>query len=107
MVGASRAMTSAEMGPFTMPQISSMIASKGLPDSLAMRLGLVVTPSRMPHSLMRLISAILAVSMKNFMGSPGWRARRAGSGASFGGRAGGAGLPAKPPIIAGTVGQLN
>lgn len=35
--------------------------------SFAMRLGLVVTPSRMPRSLASLIWAKLAVSMKNFM----------------------------------------
>lgn len=37
--------------------------------SFAMRLGLVVTPSRIPRSLASLIWAKLAVSMKNFMGT--------------------------------------
>lgn len=35
--------------------------------SFAMRLGLVVTPSRIPRSLASLIWAKLAVSMKNFI----------------------------------------
>jgi len=68
MPGASRLMTSALMGPSTIPQISWMICSKGFPLSLAMRLGFVVTPSRMPQALMRWISAMLAVSMKKIMG---------------------------------------
>ena len=64
----SSAVTSAEIGPSTIVQISA-ITSSNLRPSLATREGLVVTPSRMPRRAASLISSMFAVSMKNFMGS--------------------------------------
>src|SRR5262245_46659677 len=45
------------------------MTDSNLRPSLATRLGLVVTPSRMPRRAASLISSMFAVSMKNFMGS--------------------------------------
>src|SRR3972149_2133154 len=60
--------TSALMGPSTMAQISSRSFRKSFP-SFATRLGLVVTPSRTPICAASLISPMLAVSIKNFIGT--------------------------------------
>src|SRR5512134_2400103 len=64
--GASRAMTSAEIGPSTMAVISVITSRKSRP-LLAISEGLVVTPSTSPSSQAARISAISAVSIKNFM----------------------------------------
>ena len=60
-------MASAEMGPSTISAISLTRVRTSTP-SLAMRLGLVVTPSRIPQLLISLIMSRLAVSMKIFIG---------------------------------------
>src|SRR5215472_14451818 len=62
----SVAMTSVLTGPWAISQISTMVCLKGLP-SLARSEGLVVTPSRIPSDAASRISAMLAVSTKNFM----------------------------------------
>ena len=63
----SVAVTSAETGPGVMEQISAITSAILRPD-LAIRLGLVVTPSTRPVSASERISATSAVSTKNFMG---------------------------------------
>ena len=62
---ASVATTSALMSPSTMSQMRRTCSSIGRP-SLAMRDGLVVTPSRIPQLAPFLISSRFAVSRKNF-----------------------------------------
>ena len=62
-------MASAEMGPSTTSAISFTRVLTSTP-SLAMRLGLVVTPSRIPQLLISLIMSRFAVSMKIFMFMP-------------------------------------
>ena len=69
MPSASVATTSPEMGPFTVLQISTRMAS-GSPVSFASRLGLVVTPSTTPRAAASRISSRFAVSRKIFMSSP-------------------------------------
>jgi len=66
MSAALTLMTSALMGPSTIRHISFTRVSKSV-FSLATRLGLVVTPSRMPQLLTSLILSRLAVSMKIFI----------------------------------------
>ena len=66
MPAKSKAATSAETGPVVMAQISLITSLKGRPD-LAMRDGLVVTPSTKPISANSRISATSPVSAKNFM----------------------------------------
>src|SRR3954451_22788486 len=56
------------MGPSTMSQIAAICSRIGLP-SFAIRVGLVVTPSTMPHSAPFRISSRFAVSRKNFIWS--------------------------------------
>jgi hypothetical protein len=60
------AVTSAETGPGVMAQISAITSAILRPD-LAIRLGLVVTPSTRPASARERISDTSAVSTKNFM----------------------------------------
>jgi hypothetical protein len=67
MSSYSVAVTSAETGPGVMAQISAITSAILRPD-LAMRLGLVVTPSTRPASARDRISDTSAVSTKNFMG---------------------------------------
>ncbi len=67
MVSKSVAATSAETGPFTTSQICG-IRSRNLAPDLAIREGLVVTPSTRPVEARSRISLKSAVSMKNFMG---------------------------------------
>ncbi len=62
----SVAATSALTGPGTMAQISA-ITSRILRPDLAISDGLVVTPSNSPLAASALISAVSAVSTKNFM----------------------------------------
>ena len=62
----SSATTSAETGPSTMPQISRTTSRKSRP-ALWIKEGLVVTPSSRPVSARSLMSAVSAVSAKNFM----------------------------------------
>jgi len=62
----SSATTSALTGPSTMPQISFVTSMKLRPD-LAISEGLVVTPSSRPVSASSRMSAISAVSTKNFI----------------------------------------
>ncbi len=69
IASASSAVTSAETGPGTMPQISAVTSRKSRPDFM-MREGFVVTPSTIPVSASDRISSISAVSMKNFMALP-------------------------------------
>ncbi|EAL05875.1 conserved hypothetical protein [Listeria monocytogenes str. 1/2a F6854] len=66
ILSASRPITSALTGPSTIEQISLITSSNGRP-SFAMMVGLVVTPSTKPSSLIRFISDTLAVSKKNFI----------------------------------------
>src|SRR5215472_15688323 len=66
MPPASVAITSVLTGPLAISQISMMVCLKGLP-SFATNEGLVVTPSRMPSEAASRISAMLAVSTKNFI----------------------------------------
>jgi hypothetical protein len=66
MVSESSAVTSALTGPSTVPQISSTTSRKLRPD-FAISDGFVVTPSSRPVSASSRISAISAVSTKNFM----------------------------------------
>ena len=61
--------TSTLMGPLTIEQISSISGMNSFP-VLAIRLGLVVTPSMSPSRFASLISSIIAVSIKIFMASP-------------------------------------
>jgi hypothetical protein len=63
---ASSAMTSAEIGPSTIPAISLITSAKSRP-SLAISEGFVVTPQITPISAALRISSTLAVSMKSFM----------------------------------------
>src|SRR6267142_3559558 len=67
MPSVSRLVTSAETGPCTISQIAAMCCLKSTPPSLAMRDGLVVTPSARPNELASRISFRLAVSIKNFI----------------------------------------
>jgi hypothetical protein len=60
------ATTSAETGPVTIPQISRTTSRKSRP-ALWISDGLVVTPSRRPVSARSRISAVSAVSTKNFI----------------------------------------
>src|SRR3972149_12063542 len=69
MPSASRLMASALIGPSTIEHISLIRSLKSLP-SLDTRDGFVVTPSTSPHSFAFLISAMFAVSIKNFMLPP-------------------------------------
>ena len=57
--------TSALMSPSTMSQIMRICSSIGRP-SLAIKVGLVVTPSTMPHAAPFFNSSRFAVSRKNF-----------------------------------------
>ena len=66
MSSAPVATTSADTGPSTSLAISAMTSRKLLPD-LAIRLGLVVTPSSSPVAASSSISRVSAVSTKNFM----------------------------------------
>ena len=66
MVSASVAVTSALTGPGTMSQMFRITSMKSPPD-LAMSEGLVVTPSSRPVAARSSISAVSAVSTKNFM----------------------------------------
>ncbi len=61
---ASTETTSALTGPSTMPQMAAICSLIGLP-SLAIRLGLVVTPSTMPHLAPARSSSRFAVSRNN------------------------------------------
>src|SRR5665213_680618 len=65
-VAWSLAVTSALTGPGTMPQISRIASLKSRPD-FAISDGLVVTPSTRPVAARSRISAMSAVSTKNFM----------------------------------------
>src|SRR3972149_2848282 len=67
MPPASRDITSALTGPSTIEQ-TSLISSLNSLFSLETSDGLVVTPSIRPRLTASLISAMLAVSKKNFMG---------------------------------------
>ena len=66
MVSASVAVTSALTGPDTMSQMLRITSKKSPPD-LAISEGLVVTPSSSPVAERSSISAMSAVSTKNFM----------------------------------------
>jgi len=66
MVGWSVAVTSALTGPGTMAQMSRTTSRKLRP-VFATKLGLVVTPSTSPVAARSRISAMSAVSTKNFM----------------------------------------
>ncbi len=76
MPSQSSATTSAETGPATTAAISRSTSRKSRPD-LWTRLGLVVTPSSSPVAASSRISAISAVSAKNFMSAP-WLCRSKG-----------------------------
>ena len=86
MPSTSVAMTSAEMGPSTVLQISRRISS-GSPFSLASRLGFVVTPSTTPRVTASRISLRFAVSRKIFMETtsrrPEWSSKRSPPGGSI------------------------
>jgi hypothetical protein len=69
MPSASSAVTSALTGPSTRLQISLTTSLKSRPD-LAMREGLVVTPSMSPIETSSRMSSMSAVSAKNFMSGP-------------------------------------
>ncbi len=79
MVSWSVAVTSAETGPSVIEQISAITSAIFRPD-LAIRLGLVVTPSIRPVPARERSSATSAVSTKNFMGASSFITGR------FGGR---------------------
>ena len=64
---ASSLVHSAETGPDTILQISAMWVLKSTLPSLAIRLGLVVTPSASPSAAPSRISSRFAVSRKNFI----------------------------------------
>ncbi|BAH82220.1 conserved hypothetical protein [Streptococcus dysgalactiae subsp. equisimilis GGS_124] len=66
IASAVNPVTSALIGPSTMSQISLITVSKSRP-SREIMVGLVVTPSTTPSSLIALIAATLAVSRKNFI----------------------------------------
>ena len=66
---AVSATASAETGPGTISQISAITCSKDRP-VLATRVGLVVTPSKIPRDWASRISPTSAVSIKNFTFSP-------------------------------------
>src|SRR3990172_252296 len=81
----SKLKASALIGPETMAAISSSTSRKLLP-SLAASEGLVVTPARMPQSLISRISATFAVSIKSFNGSVPSLSRSQSLSSPYGGR---------------------
>ena len=66
MPSVSMAVTSAEIGPSHIDAISATTCLKSLPLFFISE-GFVVTPSRMPHEAISLISSTSAVSKKNSM----------------------------------------